>query len=86
MPAETALSIGAVLKWIWVALVVPIVHLFFKQNKTDVKVQSLEIKGEQTKTLLRDNTKATKELTLLVTELRIDLAGRNSADRSRHND
>ena len=83
MAAEVALTASALLKWVWVGFILPIVHLFVKQNKIDVKVNSLEIKGEQTKQLLRENTAATKALTLLVTELRIDLAGRTQA---RHDD
>ncbi len=89
MPAEitaAAIGVGAILKWLWTIIILPLVYLFkvHFDLKTDVKV--LQVKGTQTKELLKANTTATNKLTDVVQELRIDLAGRDASHRTRKTD
>ncbi|MGL1886328.1 MAG: hypothetical protein OCD76_07415 [Reichenbachiella sp.] len=74
MSAEVA-SITALLKYLWAVVFVPAgAYLFNQQRKAGERLTVLETKGEQTKETLQENTEATKELTILLTQLRIDIA------------
>lgn len=85
MAAEGLTAVG-ILKWAWAGIFVPILGWLMLKHKESDKAHSkasdrltiLETKGEQTKEALDNNTAATKELTGLITQLRIDLATMNS--------
>jgi len=77
MPVETtatAIGLGAILKWLWTIIILPLAYLFKSLFDLRTEVKVLQVKGTQTKELLKENTTATKELTSVVQELRIDLA------------
>ena len=79
MPVST-IATYSVWKWIWIVLVLPIVQLFLRSGKQDVKIKALEVKGANTEELIKDNTKATRELTKVVTELRVTMAAKQRHD------
>jgi prefoldin subunit 5 len=85
MVSPEVASLTAVLKYIWAMVFVPVgAYLFKVQRDTDKRITILETRGEQIDKAIDENTAATKELTGIITQLRIDLASRDSKNHN-HN-
>ncbi len=92
MVSPEVASLTAVLKYIWAMVFVPVGAYLFKvqrdtdkrQRDADKRITILETRGKQIDKAIDENTAATKELTGIITQLRIDLASRDSKNHN-HN-
>ena len=100
MSVET-ISVATVLKYLWVGVFLPAFAFIYNKIEnikdgvytkveTDIlvenKIAPIIVEINQSKEARRENTQAVKELTTLITDLRIELAGRDSSHRTRRND